>query len=89
MEIPASLRLAHYWQIRDVFVLPADRRLGVARALLASVRAAAIASGALRLVLQTENDNDPALSLYTDSGYVPIRGYRSLMLPLEPEHPSG
>jgi GNAT superfamily N-acetyltransferase len=85
IEIPASLRLARYWQIRDLFVLPAHRRLGVGRALLASVRAAAIASGALRLVVQTEDDNDPALRLYTDSGYAPIKGYCSLMLLLGPE----
>jgi GNAT superfamily N-acetyltransferase len=85
MELPGSLRLAHYWQIRDLFVLPAHRRHGVGRALLASVRAAAIASGALRLVVQTEDDNDPALRLYTDSGYAPIKGYCSLMLPLGAE----
>jgi len=82
MEVPASLRLAHFWQIRDLFVLPTHRRLGVGRALLASVRAAAIASGALRLDLQTEDDNDPALRLYADSDYTPIDGYRSLTLPL-------
>jgi ribosomal protein S18 acetylase RimI-like enzyme len=64
MEVPASLRLAHVWQIRDLFVLPTHRRLGAGRALLASVRAAAIASGARRLVLQTEDDNDAALRLY-------------------------
>jgi GNAT superfamily N-acetyltransferase len=85
MEVPASLRLTHFWQIRDLFVLPTHRRLGVGRALLASVREAAIASGALRLVLQTEDDNDPALRLYADSGYAPIKGYCSLMLPLVPE----
>jgi GNAT superfamily N-acetyltransferase len=82
MELPGSLRLAHYWQIRDLFVLPMHRRLGVGRALLASVRAAAIASSALRLVVQTEDDNDPALRLYADSGYAPIKGYCSLVLPL-------
>jgi ribosomal protein S18 acetylase RimI-like enzyme len=85
MEVPASLRLAHYWQIRDLFVLPTHRRLGVGRALLASVRTAAIASGTLRLVLQTEDDNDPALRLYADSDYILIEGYCSLMLPLDPE----
>src|SRR5262249_33192721 len=85
MEVPASLRLAHFWQIRDLFVPPTPRRVGVGRALLAAVRAAAIASGALRLVLQTEEDNDAVLRLYTDSGYTPISGYRSLMLPLSPE----
>jgi GNAT superfamily N-acetyltransferase len=85
VELPASLRLTHFWQIRDLFVVPKHRRLGVARTLLASVREAAIASGALRLVVQTEDDNDPALRLYTNSGYAPITGYRSLVLPLTPE----
>ena len=85
IKLPASLRLTHFWQIRDLFVLPTYRRLGVARTLLASVREAATASGALRLVVQTEEDNNPALRLYADSGYAPIKGYRSLMLPLRPE----
>jgi GNAT superfamily N-acetyltransferase len=85
MDVPASLRLAHFWQIRDLFVLPTHRRLGVGRALLGSVRAAANASGALRLVMQTEDDNDSALRLYADSGYALIKGYCSLMLPLGPE----
>lgn len=85
MEVPASLRLAHFWQIRDLIVLPTHRRLGVGRALLASVRAAAIASGAQRLVLQTEDDNDPALRLYADSDYTLIKGYCALMLPHDAE----
>lgn len=84
-EVPASLRLAHFWQIRDLFVLPTHRRLGVARALLASVRDAAIESGALRLVLQTEDDNEAALRLYAECGYALVKGYRSLMLPVGPE----
>ncbi len=82
-RFPASLRLGHLWQIRDLFVLPTDRRLGIARTLLTSVREAAIASDALRLVLRTEQDNEPALRLYRDSGYTPIDGYVSLMLPLD------
>jgi GNAT superfamily N-acetyltransferase len=84
-EVPASLRLAHFWQIRDLFVLPTHRRLGVGAALLASVRAAAIESGALRLVLQTEDDNDAALRLYAKSGYAALGGYCSLVLPLGPD----
>jgi hypothetical protein len=44
-----------------------------------------IASGALRLIVQTEDDNNPALRLYTESGYAPIKGYCSLVLPLGPE----
>ena len=82
VEIPASLRLAHFWQIRDLFVLPTHRRQGVGHALLDSVRAAATASGALRLALQTEEQNDPALALYISSGYTPMSGYRTLVLPV-------
>lgn len=85
MEVPASLRLAHFWQIRDFFVLPTHRRLGVGRALLASVRAAAVESGALRLNVQTEVDNDAALRFYADGGYALINGYCHLTLPLGSE----
>jgi hypothetical protein len=34
--------------------------------------------------VQTEEDNDPALRLYTDNGYALINGYCSLMLPIRP-----
>ena len=83
-EVPASLRLAHFWHVRDLFVLPTHRRTGIARALLAAVRATALDSGAIRLVLQTEQDNEAAMRLYEDSGYTVVRGYCSLMLPLSP-----
>lgn len=83
-EVPASLRLAHFWHVRDLFVLPTHRRSGIARALLASVRAAALDSGAIRLVLQTEKDNEAAIRLYEDSGYTLVRGYCWLMLTLAP-----
>ena len=63
------MRLSHFWQIKDLYVLQTHRRLGVGRALLDLVRATAIEAGALRLVLQTEDDNDAALRLYADSGY--------------------
>jgi len=59
------------------------RRQGVGHALLDSVRAAATASGALRLALHTEEQNDPALALYIRSGYVPMSGYRTLVLPID------
>jgi GNAT superfamily N-acetyltransferase len=83
MQIPASLRLSHFWQIRDLFVLPQHRRLGIGGALLGAVRAAAVESGALRLVLQTEEENGPALALYAEVGFVPVTGYRALTLPLD------
>ena len=85
MTVPASLRLGLFWQIRDLFVLPNHRRLGVGSTLLDFIRAAAIRAGALRLVLQTEADNTPALSLYVESGYTAVEGYRSLTLPLTPD----
>jgi ribosomal protein S18 acetylase RimI-like enzyme len=85
MSVPASLRLGRFWQIRDLFVLPSHRRLGVGRMLLDVVREAAIRAGALRLVLQTEADNDPALRLYAESGYSIVEGYCSLALPLTPD----
>jgi GNAT superfamily N-acetyltransferase len=85
MTVPASLRLGHFWQIRDLFVLPDHRRLGVGRTLLGLIRAAAIRSGALRLALNTEADNTPALRLYADSNYTAVEGYCSLTLPLTPD----
>jgi len=85
MEVPASLRLAHFWHVRDLFVLPTHRRLGIARALLAYVRAAALDASAIRLLLQTEDDNDAAIQLYENSGYTVLGGYCSLVLPLAPE----
>jgi ribosomal protein S18 acetylase RimI-like enzyme len=85
MSVPASLRLGHFWQIRDLFVLPNHRRRGVGRMLLDVVSADAISAGALRLVLQTEADNDPALRLYAESGYTTVAGYCSLALPLTPD----
>ena len=84
MTVPASLRLAHFLQIRDIFVLPNHRRLGVGRALLDFIRAAAVRAGALRVV-QTEADNAPALRLYAESGYSAVEGYHSLTLPLTPD----
>lgn len=85
MTVPASLRLGHVWQIRDIFVLPNNRRLGVGRTLLDFIRVSAVRAGALRLVLQTEADNTPALRLYAESGYTAVEGYRSLTLALTPD----
>jgi len=82
VSIPASLRLGHYWQIRDLFVAPRWRRTGIARALLAHVRHEAEAAGALRLALQTEADNVGALDLYRTSGFIDVEGYKALVLSL-------
>ena len=81
---PASLTLGEFWMVRDVFVEPRWRRTGVARALLDAVRAAAQQRRVLRLTLQTEDDNAPALRLYERYGFSPITGLRHLMLSLSP-----
>jgi len=85
MDVPASLRLGHYWQIRDLYVTPGRRRLGVARALLDGIHRAATAAGALRLAVQTEADNAEAIGLYEACGFTPVEGYRGLALPLVPD----
>ena len=81
---PASLTLGEFWMVRDVFVDPRWRRTGVARALLDAVRAAAQRRGALRLTLQTEDENVDALRLYERYGFGPVTGLRHLSLILAP-----
>lgn len=80
LRTPASLRLGVFWQVRDLYVRPTDRRAGVARRLLTHVIAAAREAGALRVSLQTEDDNAPALALYASLGFRPVDGFRSLSL---------
>jgi GNAT superfamily N-acetyltransferase len=82
VAIPASLRLAQFWQIRDLFVAPEHRRRGVAQALLEAVREAGVEAGAVRLAVQTEAANSTALQMYSGSGYTVVAGYCSLTLQL-------
>jgi GNAT superfamily N-acetyltransferase len=79
----ASLRLGHSWQLRDLYVAERHRRQGVGHALVAHVRDAAVADGALRLSLTTEADNVSSLALYRDLGFKPVSGYTSLSLQTE------
>jgi GNAT superfamily N-acetyltransferase len=81
--VPASLRLGYSWQLRDLYVVPAARRRGVARALVSAVRQAAIAAGAIRLSVQTEPGNLAALQLYRTNGFVPVADIQILALPLQ------
>jgi GNAT superfamily N-acetyltransferase len=80
--LPASLRLATFWLVRDLFVAAAHRRGGAARALLEHLVTEARSAGALRLSLQTEPDNVPALTLYRAAGFRPVEGLANLTLPL-------
>ncbi|GAB2619081.1 N-acetyltransferase [Paractinoplanes abujensis] len=80
--LPASLTLGTAWLVRDLFVPPRARRRGVARALLAHVVTAARSAGARRVSLQTEADNEPALTLYAEAGFRPVTGLDMLNLTL-------
>ncbi|GAA4346967.1 GNAT family N-acetyltransferase [Angustibacter luteus] len=75
---PASQRLGHFWQLRDLFVAPEHRRLGVGKALVNSVCSAAQAHGANRVSLVTEADNRTARDLYADAGFEAVAGYTSM-----------
>lgn len=77
---PASLSLSLFWLLRDVFVAPEHRRVGVGRALVDTVTAAARADGAVRVALQTEADNHAALSVYRGAGFEEVTGLTTLML---------
>jgi ribosomal protein S18 acetylase RimI-like enzyme len=58
-----------YAELTDIYVDTPFRRLGVARALIAHVEAAARAAGAGGLVIITGFDNDGAQAAYRASGY--------------------
>ena len=80
----ASLRLASFWQLRDLYVVPSARRCGAGRALVGAVRAAASEAGAIRLSVQTEPGNTAALALYRASGFLPVEDLSVLALDLPP-----
>lgn len=82
MVSPASLTLGTALLIRDLWVDPEYRRLGLARQLLTEVIRTGRASGARRIALQTEADNLPALSLYEEFGFERITGLELLGLEL-------
>ncbi|WP_167493138.1 GNAT family N-acetyltransferase [Micromonospora ureilytica] len=82
--MPASLMLGTAWSIRDLYVTPDHRRTGIANALLQHVIHNAANAGAHRVSLQTETDNVPALTLYTDIGFQPVTGLELLNLTLNP-----
>lgn len=66
----SSVAARRVWILNDLFVAPAARKRGVARALMDSAKRHAIQAGALRLELETANDNRAAQALYESLGYV-------------------
>lgn len=67
----SSVRTARTWILNDLFVAPAARRTGTARALLDAAAAFAHADGAAGISLETTRDNGPARALYLAAGWDP------------------
>lgn len=65
----SSVRAARTWILNDLYVAPAARRRGVARALLDAAAAFARDDGAIRLELETTPDNATAQALYRAAGW--------------------
>ncbi len=65
----SSALLARTFILNDVFVLPALRRNGIARQLVAAAAAYGESMGAARLTLSTATDNVPAQALYASLGW--------------------
>lgn len=63
-------------EVKRMFVLPAARRRGVARALMVRLLDEARRLGYLRLRLGTLDEMTAAQQLYRTLGFVPIPGYR-------------
>lgn len=78
----SSVSARRIWVLNDLFVSPAARHRGVARMLMECARAFAADTGALRLVLETAEDNRPAQALYESLGYVRESGTRHYALEL-------
>jgi GNAT superfamily N-acetyltransferase len=62
-------------EIKRMYVLPAARGRGVARAILAELERTAAAAGAAEVVLETGTEQPEAMQLYLSSGYDPVTGY--------------
>jgi ribosomal protein S18 acetylase RimI-like enzyme len=58
-----------------MYVAPAARRRGYARAVLAHLEATAREAGAAVMVLETGTEQPEAIAMYVDQGYVPIEPY--------------
>lgn len=65
----SSTRCARLWLLNDLFVAPAARKYGVARALLRAAESHARATGACGLELATAHTNTPAQRLYESLGW--------------------
>jgi ribosomal protein S18 acetylase RimI-like enzyme len=65
----SSLSLKPWWNLNDLYVVPAARQRGVARALMERARRLAEETGASGLGLETAKDNLAAQKLYEQLGW--------------------
>lgn len=65
----SSVSMRRSWILNDLYVDPAHRRSGAARALMERAADHARETGAIRLTLATAIDNTPAQSLYESLGW--------------------
>jgi len=63
------------FEIKRMYIVPAARRRGLSRVMLAALEERARAMGATRIVLETGQAQPEAISLYETSGYERIDGY--------------
>jgi len=59
-------------ELKRMYVRPAFRGRGLARAVLAELERTAAAAGYARLVLETGDRQPEAIALYTSAGYTPV-----------------
>lgn len=59
-------------EVKRMYVVPAARGRGYARAVLAELERTALAAGRRRIVLETGTRQPEAIALYTSSGYTAI-----------------
>jgi ribosomal protein S18 acetylase RimI-like enzyme len=62
-------------EIKRMYVAPAHRGRGYARAVLAELERTAAAAGLRRIVLETGTEQPEAIGLYTSAGYVPMPAF--------------
>ncbi|MER7462944.1 GNAT family N-acetyltransferase [Streptomyces sp. NPDC097981] len=80
-------------ELKRMYVVPGARGLGLARRILAELESDARASGRVRMVLETGDQQPEAIALYLSSGYTPsekfgyYRSYESSRCMAKPLRP--
>ena len=79
----ASVSLAPAWILNDLYVSPAARRGGVARALMEAATGFARSTDAVRIELRTQHTNTGAQALYDAMGWTMDEKFRRYSLSLK------